>query len=80
MMRCREGLIVISSTPKNLPEARVSKAIDTDKFVAARPTPMVLWKPGFPEWERKIMLASRTLSVITGHPGHGKIVPWTQIW
>ena len=31
-MRCREGLIVISSTPKNLPEGRVSKAIDTDKF------------------------------------------------
>jgi hypothetical protein len=30
---------------------------------------MVLWKPGFPEWERKIMLAPRTLSVVTGHPG-----------
>ena len=41
---------------------------------------MVLWKPGFPEWERKIMLAPRTLSVVIGHPGHGKIVPWTQIW
>ena len=39
---------------------------------------MVLWKPGFPEWERKIMLAPRTLSVVTGHPGHGKIVLWTR--
>ena len=44
-MRCREGLIVISSTPKNLPEARVSKAIDTDKFVAAR---QLRWCSGSP--------------------------------
>ena len=36
------------------------------------PSPMVLWEPGFPEWERKVMLAPRTLSVVTGHPGHGK--------
>jgi hypothetical protein len=38
-MRSRGGLIVISSSPKNLPEAPVSKAIDTDKFVAARQGP-----------------------------------------
>jgi twinkle protein len=41
---------------------------------------MVLWGPGFPEWERKIMLAPRTLSVVTGHPGHGKTALWLQIW
>jgi twinkle protein len=44
------------------------------------PAPMVLWDCGFPEWERKIMLAPKTLSVVTGHPGHGKTVLWTQIW
>jgi twinkle protein len=26
------------------------------------------------------MLAPRTLSVVTGHPGHGKTALWTQIW
>lgn len=36
------------------------------------PAPLTLWRPGFPEWESKIMLAPRTLSVVTGHPGHGK--------
>jgi twinkle protein len=44
------------------------------------PAPMVLWEPGFPEWERKVMLAPRTLSVVTGHPGHGKTALWNQIW
>ena len=36
-MRCREGLIVISSTPKNLPEARVSKAIELTRAEAYVP-------------------------------------------
>ncbi len=36
------------------------------------PAAMTLWNPGFPEWESKIRLAPRTLSVVTGHPGHGK--------
>lgn len=44
------------------------------------PAPMTLWEPGFPEWERKVMLAPRTLSVVTGHPGHGKTAVWNQIW
>jgi twinkle protein len=44
------------------------------------PAPMVLWEPGFPQWERKIMLAPRTLSVVTGHPGMGKTFLWNQIW
>jgi twinkle protein len=44
------------------------------------PAPMNLWEPGFPEWESKVMLAPRTLSVVTGHPGHGKTVLWSQIW
>jgi twinkle protein len=42
--------------------------------------PLTLWRPGFPEWESKIMLAPRTLSVVTGHPGHGKTALWAQIW
>jgi twinkle protein len=44
------------------------------------PSPMVLWRPGFPEWESRILLAPRTLSVVTGHPGHGKTALWNQIW
>jgi len=44
------------------------------------PAPLVLWNPGFQEWESKVMLAPRTLSVVTGHPGHGKTALWTQIW
>lgn len=44
------------------------------------PAPMVLWEPGFPQWERKVMLAPRTLSVVTGSPGMGKSILWNQIW
>ncbi len=44
------------------------------------PAPMVLWEPGFPEWEGKVRLAPRTLSVVTGHPGHGKTFLWNQVW
>jgi twinkle protein len=41
---------------------------------------LILWDPGFPEWGSKLMLAPRTLSVATGHPGHGKTALWCQIW
>jgi twinkle protein len=44
------------------------------------PAPLTLWKPGFPEWESKVHLAPRTLSVVTGHPGHGKTTLFMQIW
>jgi twinkle protein len=44
------------------------------------PAPLALWRPGFDEWESKVLLAPRTLSVVTGHPGHGKTVLWQQIW
>lgn len=44
------------------------------------PAPLTLWRPGFPEWESKVMLAPRTMSVVTGHPGHGKTQLFTQIW
>jgi twinkle protein len=44
------------------------------------PPTLTLWNPGFPEWESKILLAPRTMSVVTGHPGHGKTQLWTQIW
>lgn len=44
------------------------------------PPQFVLWKPGFPEWDNKVHLAPRTLSVVTGHPGHGKTALWNQIW
>jgi twinkle protein len=44
------------------------------------PPPLTLWHPGFPEWESKVHLAPRTLSVVTGHPGHGKTTMFMQIW
>lgn len=44
------------------------------------PPVLTLWNPGFPEWEHKVMLAPRTMSVVTGHPGHGKTLMWNQIW
>lgn len=44
------------------------------------PAPMTRWLPGFPEWESKLFLAPRTLSVVTGHPGMGKTILFTQIW
>jgi twinkle protein len=44
------------------------------------PAPLSLWHPGFSEWENKLLLAPRTLSVVTGHPGHGKTQLWVQIW
>ena len=44
------------------------------------PSPLVLWNPGFPEWESRVRLAPRTLSVVTGHPGHGKTALFNQIW
>lgn len=44
------------------------------------PPQLVLWNPGFPQWESKVMLAPRTMSVVTGHPGHGKTALWQQIW
>lgn len=44
------------------------------------PPQLVLWRAGFPEWESKLCLAPRTMSVVTGHPGHGKTALWTQIW
>jgi twinkle protein len=44
------------------------------------PAPLTLWNPGFAEWESKVMLAPRTMSVVAGHPGHGKTQLFTQIW
>ncbi|MBX3546883.1 DnaB-like helicase C-terminal domain-containing protein [Chelatococcus sp.] len=44
------------------------------------PPPLTLWHPGFSEWGNKIRLAPGTMSVVTGHPGHGKTAMWTQIW
>jgi twinkle protein len=44
------------------------------------PPALTVWHPGFSEWESKVLLAPRTLSVVTGHPGHGKTFLWQQIW
>ncbi len=44
------------------------------------PAPMVVWKPGFPEWESKLAFSPGTISVVTGHPGHGKTSLMMQVW
>ena len=36
------------------------------------PPPMEIWRPGFPEWGSKVAFGARTVSIVTGHPGHGK--------
>lgn len=42
--------------------------------------PLETWKPGFPEWESKLLFAAKTVSVVTGYPGSGKTVLMSQIW
>lgn len=44
------------------------------------PSPIVVWRPGFPEWESKIGFAPGMLSVLTGYPGHGKTLIGMQMW
>lgn len=44
------------------------------------PPNFTLWSLGYPALEGKISIAPRTLSVATGHPGHGKTQWWTQTW
>jgi len=43
------------------------------------PPPLEIWRPGFAEWENKLAFAARTVSVVTGHPGHGKTTLMAQI-
>lgn len=46
--------------------------------------PLVCWQIGFEDRDRlinnKIQLAAGTLSIVTGHPGHGKTMLFSQIW
>lgn len=44
------------------------------------PEAMTVWSTGFMEWDRKVMLAPRTLSVATGQPGHGKTLLFGQVF
>ena len=44
------------------------------------PQALELWDCGFPEWEDKIKIAPRTMSVVTGIPTHGKTHFMLQIW
>jgi twinkle protein len=49
-------------------------------FELPEPPPLEIWRPGFPEWEDKLAFAPTTVSVVTGHPGHGKTGLMAQIW
>ncbi len=44
------------------------------------PPALEIWQPGFSEWEIKLAFAPTTLSIVTGHPGHGKTILSTQVW
>jgi len=44
------------------------------------PAPMTLWSTGLFGLDRNVMLAPKTMSVVTGQPGHGKTVLFGQIW
>lgn len=36
--------------------------------------------PNMPAWKDKILFAPGTMSVVTGHPGHGKTAVMAQVW
>lgn len=46
------------------------------------PPPLYTWDVGgnFDSWDDKIKFAPKTMSVVTGHPGHGKTQLFQQIW
>lgn len=44
------------------------------------PPPMMTWGTGFLTWGDRVKLAPRTLSVVTGHGGHGKSTFFAQVW
>lgn len=46
----------------------------------AEPAKLIRWHPGFADWQNKLYLAPGMLSVVTGHPGHGKTQLWSQLW
>ncbi|UXN75542.1 AAA family ATPase [Devosia sp. A8/3-2] len=43
--------------------------------------PIEPWRvPQLPNWHGKILLAPGCMSVVTGHPGHGKTAVFAQVW
>jgi len=44
------------------------------------PPPLITWYSGFPEFRSKMQLAPGMLSVVTGHPGHGKTSLMANLW
>lgn len=44
------------------------------------PPALTVWDTGFSSWANKIHVAARTLSVVTGQPGHGKTLWTAQLW
>ena len=44
------------------------------------PPKLTLWEPELECLRGKLYLAPRTLSVVTGQPGHGKSTLWGQLW
>lgn len=44
------------------------------------PAPLTIWKSSIPSFDGRIHFAPKTLSVVTGQPGHGKTLCFGQLW
>lgn len=44
------------------------------------PPQLTVWSLGIDEWDSRIQVAPRTISLVTGQPGHGKTMLWGQLW
>ncbi len=44
------------------------------------PPALTIWTPSIPGFAGRVHLAPKTLSLVTGQPGHGKTQLWGQLW
>lgn len=44
------------------------------------PPPLTIWKTSIPDFDGRIHFAARSLSLVTGQPGHGKSTFFCQLW
>jgi twinkle protein len=75
-----------SDGPRALHELVEERAVEWPSFglytLDDLPEPPQLrrWATGIEEWKERVYLATGTLSVATGHPGHGKTHLSAQLW
>ena len=77
VLQCEGGAFLrelVTSGAKAWPVAGLFKLSEIPEQPALQ-----LWLTGMLGWDTMIKLAPRTLSVVTGQPGHGKTTLWEQI-